>query len=92
MTAVADRPEASTGIRTPAERRRARNLGIAYLVLAGIVLWFFALGTEGDAVFRLGDRPGASGEREYALVAEADDLLELDAPFPVKLPIAEITP
>lgn len=58
MTAVADRPGASIGIRTPAEKRRARNLGIAYLVLAAIVLWFFALGTEGDAVFRLGDRPG----------------------------------
>lgn len=57
MTAVAER-QATTEIRTPAERKRARNIGIVYLVLAAVVLWVFAIGTEGDAVFRLGDRPG----------------------------------
>jgi hypothetical protein len=38
--------------RTYAERRRARNLGIAYLVLAAVVAIFFT-GHTGDAVFKL---------------------------------------
>jgi simple sugar transport system permease protein len=42
-------------IRTPAEIRRARYLGITYLLLAIFVLWFFGLGSrgEGDATFGL---------------------------------------
>ena len=40
--------------RTYAERHRARNLGIAYLVLAAVVAVFFT-GHDGDAVFRLDD-------------------------------------
>ena len=28
----------------------------------------------------------------YALVADGAELIELDRPFPIKLPIAEITP
>jgi len=46
-------------VRTPAEVRRARIMGITYLVLAAAVLLLFALHTEGDATFRLtreGDR------------------------------------
>ena len=42
--------------------------------------------------YRLADRPGRSGNREYELLAETADLLEVEQPFPVKLPIAEITP
>ncbi|MFC6020206.1 Uma2 family endonuclease [Plantactinospora solaniradicis] len=42
--------------------------------------------------YRLADRPGRSGDREYELLAETADLLEVEQPFPVKLPIAEITP
>jgi general nucleoside transport system permease protein len=38
--------------RTYAERHRARNLGIAYLVLAAVVAIFFT-GHTGDAVFKL---------------------------------------
>lgn len=38
---------------SPAEKRRARNLGIAYFVLALFVLWAFGIGTEGDSTFRL---------------------------------------
>ncbi len=41
-------------VRTPAAIRRARNLGVVYFMLAAAVLWLFALGTEGDATFRLG--------------------------------------
>ncbi|HEX9978183.1 MAG TPA: hypothetical protein VGB41_06085, partial [Acidimicrobiia bacterium] len=49
MTAVA------AVIRTPAEIRRARRLGVTYLLLAGVVLWLFGLGSMGDgsATFKL---------------------------------------
>jgi len=47
-----------TPSRTPAEIRRARRLGIIYFVLAVLVVWAFAIGTEGDSIFRLGQRPG----------------------------------
>jgi simple sugar transport system permease protein len=54
MTAI---PAAMEGrvIRTPAEIRRARYLGITYLVLAVFVLWAFGLGSRGsgDATFGL---------------------------------------
>ena len=52
MTAVA---EGIDRVRVPAEVRRARILGIVYLVLAVVVYFFFAIGTEGDVTFRLGD-------------------------------------
>lgn len=42
-----------TVVRSPAEMKRARYLGITYLVLAVFVLVFFGLGTEGDSTFRL---------------------------------------
>lgn len=45
-------------VRLPAEVRRARILGLVYLVLAFVVWWFFVRGVEGDAVFRLGTAPG----------------------------------
>src|SRR3990172_7599505 len=42
-------------MRTPAEIRRSRRLGITYLVLAGFVLWVFGVGSVGDgsAAFKL---------------------------------------
>ena len=52
MTAVAEGVEQ---VRLPAEVRRARILGIVYLVLAVVVYFGFAVGTEGDVTFRLGD-------------------------------------
>lgn len=55
MTAVAA-PERL--VRAPAEVRRARILGITYLLLAVATFFFFASGTEGDSTFRFGDRPG----------------------------------
>ena len=35
-------------VRSPAEVRRARYLGITYLLLAAFVLWFFGVGSWGD--------------------------------------------
>lgn len=55
---------APSPIRTYAERHRARNLGIAYLVLAGIVAFFFT-GHNGDAVFRM------DAGRSFTLPAQA---------------------
>ena len=52
-------PTNLTELRTPAEIRRARIVGIVYLVLAAFVLFVFAIGTEGNSTFglaRAGDR------------------------------------
>ncbi|WBB94826.1 MULTISPECIES: Uma2 family endonuclease [unclassified Solwaraspora] len=78
---------------SPATRRRDRFHRPAGYAAVGIGhYWRVEQDPVRIYVYQLGDRPGASGEREYALVAESADLLELDAPFPVKLPISEITP
>ena len=50
MTATAT-PVATREIRTPAEIRRAKILSIVYLVLAGVTLVAFGLGSEGSATF-----------------------------------------
>lgn len=42
----------------PAEIRRQRILGVIYLALAFVVVWFFARGTDGSATFRLGEAVG----------------------------------
>ncbi|MFG2050187.1 Uma2 family endonuclease [Micromonospora sp. NPDC048935] len=42
--------------------------------------------------YRIGDRVGPGGERQYELVADGADVIELAEPFDIKLPIAEITP
>lgn len=39
----------------PAEVRRQRIIGVVYLLLAMVVAFFFGLGSEGDATFRLGE-------------------------------------
>ena len=52
-------PTSLTELRTPGEIRRARIIGIIYLVLAAFVLFVFAVGTEGNSTFglaRAGDR------------------------------------
>ncbi len=51
MTAATVTPEVVAI--TPAELRRARIVGFAYIAMAILVLWLFALGTEGDARFGL---------------------------------------
>lgn len=52
MTAVSKTQE---HVFTPAELKRARYLGITYIVLALFVLWFFGVGSigEGDATLKL---------------------------------------
>lgn len=51
MTAAAEAQPAV--VRTPKEIRRARILGVVYLLLALFVLFVFARGAEGDATFGL---------------------------------------
>lgn len=55
-------------VRAPAELRRARILGIVYLLLATVVLLLFAVGTEGDVTFRMGDQPG---DLDFTVSAQA---------------------
>jgi simple sugar transport system permease protein len=50
--------ETAGEVRVPAEVRRARILGFTYLLLAAVVYFFLAVGTEGDVTFRFGDQPG----------------------------------
>ncbi|MET8321309.1 hypothetical protein [Micromonospora sp. NPDC005189] len=38
------------------------------------------------------DRVGPGGERQYELITDGADVIELTEPFDIKLPIAEITP
>ncbi|MEV0806764.1 Uma2 family endonuclease [Micromonospora sp. NPDC050200] len=42
--------------------------------------------------YRIGDRVGPGGERQYELVTDSADVIELSEPFDIKLPIGEITP
>ncbi|MER6588803.1 Uma2 family endonuclease [Micromonospora chalcea] len=42
--------------------------------------------------YRLGDRIGPGGERQYELVDDGSEVIELSEPFAIKLPIAEIRP
>jgi simple sugar transport system permease protein len=55
MTAVAESVDL---VRAPAEVRRARILGVTYILLAVVVYFVFAAGTEGDVTFRFGEQPG----------------------------------
>lgn len=41
--------------------------------------------------YRIGNRLGPGGERQYELVADSAGLIELSEPFPITMPIAEIT-
>jgi ABC-type uncharacterized transport system permease subunit len=45
-------------VRAPAEVRRARILGITYLLLAVFVYFIFAVGTDGEVTFRFGEQAG----------------------------------
>ncbi|MEQ4304305.1 Uma2 family endonuclease [Plantactinospora sp. B6F1] len=86
----------------PAHLRAAQAVGVALgtdftreaeYAAAGIACYWRV---EQDPVrvhaYRLADRPGRSGNREYELLAEADELLELAQPFPIKLAVGDITP
>ncbi|MBN2112728.1 MAG: ABC transporter permease [Acidimicrobiia bacterium] len=45
---------AEAALRSPREIRRARYLGITYLVLSGFVLWFFGIGSWGEGIADFG--------------------------------------
>lgn len=55
MTPDMQQPATEERVLTVAEIRRARYLGITYIVLALFVLWFFGIGAQGDgsATFKL---------------------------------------
>jgi Uma2 family endonuclease len=42
--------------------------------------------------YRLGDRIGPGEERQYELVADSAELIELTEPFEIKLPVDDLTP
>ncbi|MGQ5262973.1 hypothetical protein ACTWLT_19760 [Micromonospora sp. ZYX-F-536] len=42
--------------------------------------------------YRIGDRVGPGGERQYEVVTDSAEVIELSDPFDIKLPIGEITP
>lgn len=42
--------------------------------------------------YRIGDRIGPGGERQYELVTESAELVELTEPFEIKLAVREISP
>ncbi|MFC0030357.1 Uma2 family endonuclease [Micromonospora chaiyaphumensis] len=78
---------------SPGTRRVDRFAKPAEYAAAGIP-FFWRI--EQDPVhlyaYRLSERLSPSGERQYELVADSADLIELPQPFDIKLSIAEITP
>ncbi|WUI08003.1 Uma2 family endonuclease [Micromonospora sp. NBC_00421] len=78
---------------TPGTRRVDRFAKPGEYAAAGIPFYWRI---EQDPVhlyaYRIGERVGPGGVRQYELVADSADLIELTEPFDIKLPIAEITP
>jgi Uma2 family endonuclease len=78
---------------SPGTRRTDRFSKPAEYAGAGIpAYWRVEQDPVQISAYRLADRPGPSGRREYELLAETADLLTVEHPFPLALPIAEITP
>ncbi|MEV4482352.1 Uma2 family endonuclease [Micromonospora coxensis] len=78
---------------SPGTRRTDRFAKPGEYAAAGIPYYWRV---EQDPVhvyaYRRGDRIGPGGERQYELVADSAELIELSEPFEIKLPVAEITP
>ncbi|MEV4760129.1 Uma2 family endonuclease [Micromonospora sp. NPDC049559] len=78
---------------SPGTRRTDRLVKPVEYATAGIPYYWRV---EQDPVhvyaYRLADRPGPSGNREYELITDSAELLEIEVPFPIKLSIADITP
>ncbi|MGC4805886.1 Uma2 family endonuclease [Micromonospora sp. DT233] len=76
---------------SPATRRTDRFTKPTEYAAAGIPFYWRI---EQDPVhvyaYRLGGRRGPSGERQYELAAESAELIALDEPFEIKLPVAEL--
>jgi Uma2 family endonuclease len=78
---------------SPGTRRADRFHKPAEYAAAGIPFyWRIEQDPVRVAAYRLAESPGLSGRREYELVADAADLLKLDQPFSIALPISDITP
>lgn len=78
---------------SPGTRKTDRFHKPAEYAAAGIrFYWRVELDPVRIAAYRLADRPGPSGRREYEPVADVTDVLKLDEPFAIALPISEITP
>jgi Uma2 family endonuclease len=90
---TADRVALAVEVVSLGTRRTDRFTKPADYAAAGI-RYYWRIEQDPVQVFayRLTDRPGPSGLREYELVADSTDELELTEPFPIKLPISEITP
>ncbi|MGW4501048.1 Uma2 family endonuclease [Micromonospora sp. NPDC004336] len=78
---------------SPGTRRTDRFAKPGEYAAAGIPFYWRI---EQDPVhvyaYRRGDRLGPGGERQYELVADSAELIELTEPFEIKLPVAEIAP
>jgi Uma2 family endonuclease len=77
---------------SPGTRRADRFAKPGEYAAAGIPFYWRV---EQDPVhvyaYRLGDHPGPTGDRQYELVTDSRDVIDLTEPFPVKLPISDIT-
>ncbi|MGK5518006.1 Uma2 family endonuclease [Micromonospora sp. URMC 107] len=78
---------------SPGTRRTDRFAKPGEYAAAGIPFYWRI---EQDPVhlyaYRRGDRLGPGGERQYELIANSAELIELAEPFEIKLPVADITP
>lgn len=78
---------------SPGPRRTDRFAKPGEYAAAGIpAYWRIEQDPVRVYAYRLAARPGPSGERQYELVTTGDTVIEVDQPFPIKLPVAAITP
>ena len=79
--------ELAVNVVAPTSRRTDRIVKPAEFAAAGIRHYWRV---EPEPVHVYADELGDDGH--YGLVADSADLLELERPFPIKLPVTEITP
>ncbi|HEX5740630.1 MAG TPA: Uma2 family endonuclease [Pilimelia sp.] len=90
---TADQVVLAVEIVSPGTRRTDRFAKPGEYAAAGIRHYWRV---EQDPVhvyaYRLSDQPGRSGMREYVLAGDSTDVLTVDEPFAIRLPVARITP
>lgn len=78
---------------SPGTRRTDRFAKPGEYAAAGIpAYWRIEQDPVRIYAYRLAAGPAVSGERWYELLAASDTVIALDEPFPIKLPVAAITP
>lgn len=78
---------------SPGTRRADRFAKPGEYAAAGIpAYWRIEQDPVRVYAYRLAAGPGPSGERQYELIATGDTVIEVDEPFPIKLPVTAITP